>query len=132
MCRLKRVFYYLKQAPHAWYTKIDSYFFGLGFTKSEVDANLYHIVVDGKLLIILLYVDDMTLTSDEMLIKSCKDDLAREFEMKDMGLLHYFLGLEIWQRDGDLFVSQDKYVNDILRKFNMEDSKLMETPLVGS
>ena len=71
--------YGLKQAPCAWYTRIDSYFTGLGFTKSEVDANLYKIVVDGKLLIIVLYVDDLILTGDEQLITSCKDDLAREF-----------------------------------------------------
>ena len=87
--------YGLKQAPHAWYTWIDSYFTVLGFTKSEADANLYQIVVEGKLLIIVLYVDDLILTGDERLIHSCKANLAKEFEMKDLGLLHYFLGLEI-------------------------------------
>eukprot|EP00253_Pinus_taeda_P028851 PITA_28851 len=117
-----------EQAPHAWYTRIDSYFTGLGFTKSEADANLYRIVVEGKLLIIILYVDDLILTGDEKLIKSCKEDLAREFEMKDMGLMHYFLGMEVWQRDGELFVSQGKYTNEILRRFRMESSKPMETP----
>jgi hypothetical protein len=71
---------------------------GLGFTKSEADANLYHIMVEGKPLIIVLYVDDLILTGDDQLIKSCKEDLAREFEMKDMGLMHYFLGMEVWQR----------------------------------
>ena len=60
-------------------------------------------------MIIVLYVYDLILTDDEQLIHSCKEDIAREFEMKDMGLLHYFLGLEIWQRDGELFVSQGKY-----------------------
>lgn len=59
-------------------------------------TNLYHIVVEGKLLIIVLYVDELILTSDENLIKSCKEDLAREFEMKGMGLMHYFLDLEVW------------------------------------
>ena len=60
-----------------------------------MNANPYHIVVDGKIFIIVLYVYDLILTGDEQLITSCKEDLAREFEMKDMGLLHYFLGLEI-------------------------------------
>ena len=55
---------------NASYTRIDSYITSLGFTKSEADENLYHILVEGKLLIILLYVDDLTLTSDEKLIKS--------------------------------------------------------------
>ena len=96
MCRLKRALYGLNQAPRAWYTRIDSYFTGLGFTKSEADANLYQIVVDGKLLIIVLYVDDLILIGGENLINSCKENIAREFEMKNMRLLHYFLGLEVW------------------------------------
>ena len=53
-------------------------------------------MVKGKLLIIVIYVDDLILMGDEQLIHSCKADLAKEFEMKDLGLLHYFLGLEIW------------------------------------
>ena len=70
-----------------------------------MDANLYQIVVEGKTLIIVLYVDDLILMGDEQMIHSHKADLAKEFEMKDLGLLHYFLGLEIWQREGELFVS---------------------------
>ena len=131
VCRLKRALYGLKQAPHAWYTRTDSYFTGLGFSKSEADPNLYRIVVEGKLLIIVLYVDDLILTSDELLILSCKKDLATEFEMKDLGLLHYFLGLEIWLRSGGLFVSQGKYAREILEKFNMHGCKPVDTPLPG-
>eukprot|EP00253_Pinus_taeda_P002772 PITA_02772 len=73
---------------------IDSYITGLGFTKSEADVNLYQIVVEGNLLIIVLYVDDLILRGDEKVIKSFKENLAREFNMKDMGLMHYFLGME--------------------------------------
>ena len=93
MCRLKRELYRLKQETCAWYTRIENYYTRMGFTKSEADANLYHIVVEGKLFIIVLYVDDLIVTVDENIINSCKEDLAREFEMKDMGLMHYFLGL---------------------------------------
>eukprot|EP00253_Pinus_taeda_P016046 PITA_16046 len=131
VCRLKRALYGLKQVPRAWYTRIDSYFTGLGFSKSEVDPNLYQIVVEGKLLIIVLYVDDLILMGDELLILSCKKDLATEFEMKDLGLLHYFLGLEIWHRSGGLFVSQGKYAREILEKFNMHGCKSVDTPLPG-
>eukprot|EP00253_Pinus_taeda_P024206 PITA_24206 len=129
VCRLKRALYGLNKAPRAWYTRIDSYFTGLGFTKSEANVNLYHIMVEGKPLIIVLYVDDLILTSDDQLIQSCKEDLAREFEMKDMGLMHYFLGMEVWQKDGEVFVSQGKYANEILRRFHMEKCKPMQTPL---
>eukprot|EP00253_Pinus_taeda_P004990 PITA_04990 len=122
----------LVQAPRAWYTMIDNYVTGLGFTKSEADASLYHIMVKGKLLIILLYVDDLILTGDDKLIMSCKEALAREFEMKDMGLMHYFLGMEMWQKDGKLFVSQGKYANEILMGFHMEKCKPMQTPLASN
>eukprot|EP00253_Pinus_taeda_P005928 PITA_05928 len=76
-------------------------------------------------------VYDLILTSDELLIVSCKGDLAKEFEMKDLGLLHYFLGLEIWQCNGGLFVSQGKYAREILEKFNMHGCKPIDTPLPG-
>eukprot|EP00253_Pinus_taeda_P031063 PITA_31063 len=112
--------------------RINNYFTELGFSKSEVDANLYHIIVDGKILIIVLYIDDLILTGDDELIKSCKKDLAREFEMKEIGLMHYFLGMEVWQRDGEVFVSQGKYANEILRHFHMDMCKPMETPLAGN
>ena len=70
-----------------------------------MDANLYHILVEGKFLIIVLYVNDLILTGDEKIVNSCKEDLVREFEMKDMALMNYFLRLEIWQGDWKLFVS---------------------------
>eukprot|EP00253_Pinus_taeda_P031236 PITA_31236 len=68
--------------------------------------------------------------SDEKLNRSCKKDLAREFEIKDMGLMCYFLRLEVWQGDGKIFVSQGKYENEILQIFHMESCKPMETSLV--
>jgi len=52
--------------------------------------------------------------------------------MKDMDLMHYFLGQEVWQKDGELFVSQGKYANEILKRFHMEKCKPMQTPLVGN
>eukprot|EP00253_Pinus_taeda_P022220 PITA_22220 len=91
VARLKRVLYGIKYAPRAWYTRIDNYLTGFGFTKSEADENLYHILVEGKFLIIVLYVDDLILTHYKKLIRSCKEDLGREFEIKDMDLMHYFL-----------------------------------------
>ena len=102
----------------------------MGFTKIEADANLFHILVEGNLFIIVLYVYDFILTGDEQLIRSCKEDLAREFEMKDMGLMHYFLKSEVWKGDGEIFVSQGKYANEILQRFCMESFKPMDTPLV--
>ena len=65
-------------------------------------------------LILVLYVDDLFLTREEHLIAWCKRELATEFEMKYLGLLHYFLGLEVRQETSEIFLSQGKYVRDIL------------------
>ena len=72
----------------------------IGFQKSEVDPNLYFIVVGGDPLILLLYVDDWFITGGEHLFEACKKDLALEFEMTNLGLMHYYLGMEVWQNDG--------------------------------
>jgi hypothetical protein len=68
----------------------------LGFSKSVVNPNLYYNFVGDECLILVLYVDDVFLTALESLIVECKHALASEFEMKDLGTMHYFLGLEVW------------------------------------
>ena len=101
----------------------------LGFTKSTADSNLYYKVVDEHTLILVLYVDDLFLTGAEKLIEWCKQQLASKFEMKDLGLMHYFLGLEVWQLKDEIFLSQGRYTIDILRRFGMMDCKSMSTPM---
>ena len=129
VCRLKKALYGLKQAPRAWYERMDSYLMKLGFTRSNADPNLYFKVVEGKPLILVLYVDDLFLTGDDPLIHQCKRELAAEFEFKDLGLMHYFLGLEVWQRPGEIFLSQGKYIVKLLERFGMVDCKSVSTPM---
>jgi hypothetical protein len=129
VCRLKKALYGLKQAPRTWYSKIDTYLQQMGFMKSEADPNLYFIVVGGDPLILVLYVDDLFITGAERLIVGCKESLASKFEMKDIGLMHYFLGLEVWQEDGHIFLGQGRYADEILRRFWMEDCRPMSTPM---
>jgi len=93
---LKKALYGLKQAPREWYLRIDGYPLGMGFTKSEADANLYYTLVEDDPLILVLYVDDLFLTGSEKIIEMCKGDYALEFEMKDINMIHYILGLEVW------------------------------------
>ncbi len=102
----------------------------MGFTKSEADSNLYFIVIGEEPLILVLYVDDLVITGAERLIEHCKRDLATEFEMKDIGLMHYFLGLEVWQEEGHFFLGQGKYIVDILGRFHMEDCRPMSTAMI--
>jgi hypothetical protein len=129
VCKLKKVLYGLKQAPRAWYGRIDSFPTSLGFTKSKADSNLYFKVMNDELVILLLYVDDLLLTGEEKLITECKKRLASEFEMKDLGLMHYFLGLEVWQSPERIFLNQGKYVVEILKRFDMLECKSMNTPM---
>jgi len=104
----------------------------MGFTKREADPNLYLIQVGEDPLILVLYVDDLFnlfLTGVEKLITSCRRDLDSEFEMKDIGLMHYFVGLEVWQQPSEMFLGQRKYVVKILRNFEL-DCKSMATLMI--
>ena len=69
------------------------------------------------------------MTSDEKQIAECKKKLAAEFKMKDLGQMHYFLGLGVWQNPKEIFVSQGKYAIEILKRFGMMDCKPMTTPM---
>jgi hypothetical protein len=130
VCRLKKSLYGLKQAPRVWYEKMDGFLMSLGFNKCNVDPNLYYHNDGNKCLILVLYVDDLFLTGSERLIVECKQALTAKFEMKDLGLMHYFLGLEVWKRTYEIFLSQGKYTMEILKKFNMTECKSMPTPMV--
>ena len=101
----------------------------LGFSKSKVDPNLYMKVMDDEVFILILYVDDLCLTGNEKHIIDSKKKLAEEFEMKDLGLMHYFLKLEVWQILEGIFLNQGKYAMEILKIFDMLDCKPMATPM---
>ena len=119
----------MNKTPSAWYRMIYSFLTRLGFTKSKVEPNLYFKVMDNEPIILLLYVDDLFLTLNEKHILECKKNLIEEFEMKDLGLLHYFLGLEVWKNSEGIFLNQGKYVVEILKIFDMLGCKAMATPV---
>jgi len=98
--------------------------------KSFVDPNLYIKVVNNKLVIILLYVGVLFITSVERRIQECKKMLVDEFEKKDLGLMHYYLGLEVWQNLGDIYLGKGNYIIKLLQKFRMIDSNPMTTPMI--
>jgi hypothetical protein len=100
----------LKQAPRAWYGRIDSFMMSLGFTKSKYDPKLEFKIENDGIVILLLYVDDLFLTGEENHIVDCKKKLSTEFKMKDLGPMHYLLGLEVWQSPKHIFLNQEKYV----------------------
>jgi len=102
----------------------------MGFVKSDADPNLYYLVVENELRILVLYVDDLFLTGSSRLIGDCKKNLATEFDMKDLGQMHYFLGLEVWQQKGEIFLGQGSYAIEILKRFGMEDCRPMAMPMI--
>ena len=119
----------MKQAPRAWYGRIYSFLTSLGLTKSKADPNLYFKVIDDELVILLLYVDDLFLTGNGKLIVESNKNLAEELEMKYLGLMHYFLGMEIWINLEGIFLNQGKYVVEILKRFDMLGCKSMAKPM---
>eukprot|EP00253_Pinus_taeda_P012378 PITA_12378 len=131
VCKLKKAHYGLKQVPRAWYSRIDSYLLENGFEKCEGEPTVYIKEKYGKLLIVVLYVDDVTFTgNDDYLIENFKAVMKEEFEMTDMGLLRYFLGIEVDQNEIGIFISQARYVNEVLGRFNMQECKAAITPTI--
>jgi hypothetical protein len=121
---LKKALYGLKQAPRAWYSRIDTHFLDLGFTKNLSEFTLYLRKVNDELLMVSLYVDDLLVTKSNMkqidVFKREKEDV---FEMTDMGKMTFFLGMEVKQKKNEIFICQQKYAKEILKKFNMEECR---------
>jgi hypothetical protein len=115
---LQKALYRLKQAPRAWYNRTDDHLLNLGFVKSLSEATLYIRLKDDDILIMSLYVDDLLITgSNELQIKEFKQEMMCVFEMTDLGLMTYFLGMEVRQSKNEVFIYQKKYAKKILKKF---------------
>jgi hypothetical protein len=133
VCNLKKALYGLKHAPRAWYSRLDKYLQQAGFIKGSADNNLYIKVTQDSILLIEVYVDDIIFGSiDDRLSQKFAKDMQNEFEMSLLGELSFFLGLQICQRNQGIFISQTKYIREILKRFRMEDCKLVTTPMQTS
>eukprot|EP00253_Pinus_taeda_P025209 PITA_25209 len=118
-------------APRAWYYRLDRYLHQQGFSKGSADSNIYVKIENNKLLILVVYVDDIIFGSnEEAMSQSFALVMQKEFEMSLLGELTYFLGLQIQQNEGGIFLSQTKYFKQILKKCGMEDAKPVCTPMV--
>ena len=127
---LQKALYGLKQAPRAWYSRIDEHLLNLSFVKSLSEATLYIKQKDNDILIVSLYVDDLLVTgNNELLVEEFKHEMMNVFEMTDLGLMTYFLGMEVKQSQNEVFICQKKYAKEILKKFQMEECKATSTPM---
>ncbi|KAG8493234.1 hypothetical protein CXB51_010575 [Gossypium anomalum] len=131
--RLTKALYGLKQAPRAWYARIDSYLLSLKFERSASEPTLY--VKRNKTetqLVVSLYVDDLLVTGgDEVDLAEFKIKMQQMFEMTDLGLMTYFLGMEVNQTQAGIFLKQESFALKVLTKFSMLNCKPTPTPVVA-
>ncbi|BBG94371.1 ABC-2 type transporter family protein [Prunus dulcis] len=131
VCRLRKALYGLKQSPRAWFGRFTMAMKNNGFKQCNSDHTLFLKHRKGKVTALIIYVDDMIITgNDKQEISQLQDYLATEFEMKDLGGLKYFLGIEVARSQQGIFLSQRKYVLDLLTDIGMLDCKPADTPIV--
>eukprot|EP00253_Pinus_taeda_P010878 PITA_10878 len=132
VCILNKSLYGLKQAPRAWYAKMDSFHLSQKFERCKSDRNVYMLSTHESLLILVLYVDDLLITSSSTsAIAIINRALHDRFLMTVMGPLHFFLGLDISQDATGIKLSQAKYAQDLLERFRMTDCKPAPTPFLS-
>eukprot|EP00253_Pinus_taeda_P025872 PITA_25872 len=134
-CRLKKSLYGLKQSPRQWYKKFDSFMLSQKYVRSESDHCVYFKQLNNGIFIILvLYVDDMLLASKSIEeINRLKAQMARTFDMKDLGAARQILGMDIFKdrSNGKLWLSQQKNIEKILLRFGMDNVKPVLVPLAS-
>ena len=131
VCRLKKSLYGLKQSPRAWFERFEKIVTSYGFLQSQADHTIfYKHSKDGKVAILIVYVDDIILTgNNETELAVLKQKLAKEFQIKDLGILKYFLGMEFASSKEGIFVNKRKYVLDLLGETRLLGCKVSETPI---
>jgi Reverse transcriptase (RNA-dependent DNA polymerase) len=130
VCKLYKSIYELKQSPRAWYSKLSHFLLLHNFIKSSADSSIFIKHLNNKTTIVLVYVDDIIITgNDKEDIENIKNYLKNKFDIKDLGKLKYFLGIKITHSCKGLFLSQRKYVLDLLKEIGKLDVKPASTPM---
>jgi histone deacetylase 1/2 len=133
VCKLDKALYGLKQAPRAWYSRLSHKLQSLGFSPSKGDTSLFFYSKGRCTIFVLVYVDDIIVaSSSQAATTALLRDLERDFALKDLGDLHYFLGIEVKRRPGRLVLTQERYATDVLQRVNMGSCKPVSTPLPAS
>jgi transposase InsO family protein len=129
VCRLHKAIYDLKQAPRAWYNRLSQFLLDLGFSASLVDTSLFTHISGNTKIFLLIYVDDIIVTgTHSQVISSLITRMQKEFPVKDLGPLSYFLGIQVTRTPDGLHLCQSKYVADLLAKARMTDAKPVNSP----
>ncbi|GAU47849.1 hypothetical protein TSUD_404260 [Trifolium subterraneum] len=132
VCRLKKSLYGLKQSPRAWFGRFTKSMKTFGYSQSNADHTLFLKRQQGKITAIIVYVDDMVVTGNDVEERTALQSyLSKEFEMKDLGPLKYFLGIEVSRSTEGIFLSQRKYTLDLLEETGMSACQPTDTPIEG-
>lgn len=127
VCKLNRSLYGLNQAPHAWFEKLRTTSLQFQSVQSQYDSSLFLHKTSQKIVILLIYVDDIVITrTDSLLISHLQQQLHDSFHI---GQLTYFLGLEVHSTTSSIFLHQHEYTQDLIWLAGLQDSSLVDTPL---
>ena len=130
VCRLLKSLYGLKQASRQWFAKLSSTIVNYGFVQSKFDYSVFTIIKGGSIIIILVYVDDILIASNDVdAMNSFKQFLDSKFKLKDLGTLKYFLGLEVARTIKGISLCQRKYTLDLLVDTGLLASKPTSIPM---
>jgi len=130
VCKLLKSLYGLRQAPLQWFAKLSSALLSYGFQQSKVDYNLFRKTIGDTYKAILVYVDDMIITgNEETEIVAVKSSLHSQFHMKDLGVLRYFLGLEVARSVKGIFICQRKYALELIHEVGLDNAKPLQVPM---
>ena len=131
VCKLNKSIYGLKQSPRCWNSTLDTYLKEMQFTQTASDPCIYFQKNGKDTMFIGVYVDDIILAAkNEKQLKQVKEKLSSKFDIKDLGELKYFLGMKIEQNKeaGSIWIGQPAYIENLLKRLGMQDSKLTSTP----
>ncbi|CAL1397374.1 unnamed protein product [Linum trigynum] len=130
VCRLKKSLYGLKQASRQWFSKLTDKLQQVGYSQSRADHSLFYKVTDSSYTCILIYVDDLLVGGNDLAaIQELKGFLHSEFSIKDLGVLRFFLGMEVARNNNGIHLSQRKYALEIIEEANLLDSRPVTTPM---
>jgi hypothetical protein len=112
------------------YIKIVRFLDEQGFQRSPLDSNLYVKSIGNDIILLVIYVYDIIITGSEAsVIEQIKSNISKDFNLIDLGLLHYYVGVEVWQTCSNIFVSQTKFTRSLVNRLRMTDCKISSTPM---
>ena len=132
VCILNKALYGLRESPRAWYECLDDYLRNLGFVRSDHDYCLCMLKEKGEIIYLIIFVDDLLICcKNKRNLSFIKSLLKDRFKMKDLGKVNTYLGINIEYdvKKNEMTLDQERYIESLARKYQIEEAKLYETPM---